>query len=557
MAGSGDLLGTAISGLVAFQRNLAVTGHNITNVTTDGYSRQTVEMATRTPNASGNGFIGTGVSAVTVKRNYDQFLFDQLTSRNSSYGQQNTLHEMSGRIDNMLGDPEAGLDPALQTFFDSLHGVGNNPTSVPARQVLLSDAESLANRFGVLNQQLDDLRTIVNSQLEFLTLEVTGIASSIAELNQDIAIQKGISGGQPPNDLLDKRDMLVNRLSELISVSTFEAEDGSLNVFIGSGQALVLGINANDITVSRNDFDQSEYDVNFTAGSVTYPISDQLGGGMLGGLLEFRSEVLDPAQNSLGRIAVALADQINTQHQLGDDLNGAIGGLFFNDIVNASPEVLDNSNNAGLSDTVSLAIVDTNLIQASDYRLNYDGANFTLTRLSDDVVVASAATLAPPLSVDGITVSVAGGGSYTAGDSFLIRPVRKGAQNVAMVLTDPAAFAAAAIGVPLLGGDNTNALAMAQMQTQKLMGNGSESYQTAYGRMVASVGVKTSEARINASAQKALVERAEDQMESVSGVNLDEEAANLLKFQQAYQAAARVITIANDVFQTLINATSR
>lgn len=555
MAGSGDLLGTAISGLVAFQQNMSVAGHNITNVDTDGYSRQSVELATRAPNPSASGFVGTGVSAVTIKRNYDNLLFEQITTRNATYGQLDTLNRMASRIDNMLGDEQSGLDPVLQTFFDSLHGVANNPTSIPSRQVLLSDAQSLTNRFAIISEQFSDLRTTINTQLEVYANEITGIASSIAQMNEGITLQRGISGGQPPNDLLDKRDMLVNRLSELVAVKTVEGNDGSLNVFIGSGQSLVLGGTASTFEVSRNDYDQTEYEINFTTNSVSFSISEQLRGGKLGGLLEFRREVLDPAQNAVGRVAIALADQINTQHQVGDDLNGANGGLFFNNIVATSSVVLPNSNNAGGSDTVSITIDDTSLIQVSDYRLNYDGVNFTLRRLSDDAVVASGGALPLAVAADGITVSAAGGASYAAGDSFLIRPVRNGAQDIAMTITDPATIAAAANGAAI--GDNTNALVLANMQNQKLMGNGTETYQTAYGRMVAKVGVQTREAGINAEAQKALVKRANEAMTSVSGVNLDEEAANLLKYQQSYQAAARVITVANDIFQSLINATSR
>lgn len=553
MSGSGDLLGTAISGLVAFQRNLAVTGHNISNVNTEGYTRQTVEMATRNANISGSGYIGSGVEATTVKRVYDQLLFDQLTNRQSSFNQFNTLNEMATRVDSMLGEDLSGLAPVLQSFFDSMHGVSTSPTSIPARQVLLTDAESLVSRFGILNGQLDDLRNLVNNQLEVLTQEVSGIASSIAAVNQDIAIQKGLAGGQPPNDLLDRRDLLVNRLSEIISVSTVEADDGSLNVFIGSGQSLVLGTTASELTVARNNFDQSQFEVSFTNSGTSFSISEQLSGGMIGGLLEFREDILNPTQNSLGRIAIALADQMNTQHQAGDDINGDQGGLFFNAIVSSSPEVLTNSNNDPTSDTVSVAITDTNLLRASDYRLNYDGTTFTLTRLSDNTVVGSGGAL--PLAADGISVDVAGGASYAAGDSFLIRPVRQGAADIAVVLKDAAKFAAAGDGQPL--GDNSNALALASMQNQKLMGGGTETYQTAYGKLVANVGVKTSEARINASAQSVLVQRASDSMASLSGVNLDEEAAALLKFQQSYQAAARVISVANDIFQTLLNAASR
>jgi flagellar hook-associated protein 1 FlgK len=556
MSGSGDLLSTGVSGLVAFQRNLAVTGHNITNVNTEGYTRQTTELATRQPNINANGFVGTGVTATTVQRVYDQFLFDQVTARNSSYNQVNTLQTMASRVDDFLGDAEAGLDPALQRFFNSLQDVANNPTSVPARQVLLSEAENLADRFQALDQRFEDMRSTINSQLEVVTSEVTGIAEGIAELNQNIILQQGLAGGQPPNDLLDQRDGLVNRLSELVAVRTVEADDGSLNVFIGNGQTLVLGTEASRFDIGRNSFDATQYEIQYTSNTASFPITDQISGGILGGLLEFRDKILDTAQNSLGRIAVALSDTVNTQHALGDDLSGNAGGLFFAPIAATAPEVLPSSYNNPASGTVSVTIDDTNLVQPSEYQLTYDGATFSLVRLEDNTVVDSGFTVADfprTLATDGITMSLAGG--VAAGDSFLVRPVRQGAADLAVALTDPAQFAAAANGSAL--GDNSNALAMASMQQQKLMGNGSETYQTSYGRLIATVGVRTNEAKVNASAQKVLLQRAQDNHASVSGVNLDEEAANLVKYQQAYQAAAQVIRIADEVFQTLLGATSR
>ena len=556
MASSADLLGTGVSGLLAFQRNLAVTGHNITNVNTEGYSRQTAELATRTPNISAQGFIGTGVDNTTVRRVYDQFVFDQVITRNSSYNQLSTLEDMSARIDDLLANDESGLDPMLQEFFNSIQGVANNPTSIPSRQVVLSNADSLANRFQALNDQFEELRYTINGQLEAVATEVTGLAASIAELNQGIVVQKGLSGGQPPNDLLDKRDVLLNRLSELISVRTVEAEDGSLNVFVGNGQNLVLGQESAEFVVSRNGFDLNEVQINYQSSTVNFPISDQLSGGVLGGLLQFREQVLTPAQNALGRIAIGLADTFNTQHAAGDDLAGNPGGLFFADIVNTSPEVLANTNNNPASGTVSVVIDNSSALKASDYRLTYDGANFTLIRTSDNTVVDSAfnvGDLPRTVAAEGFTIDLAGG--IAAGDSFLIRPVRNGARDIALALSDSSLFAAAGNGNAL--GDNSNALAMVGLQSQKLMGNGSETYQTAYSKMVTTVGVQTSEARINASAQKTLLGRAVENMQSVSGVNLDEEAADLVKFQQAYQAAAQVITIANEVFQTLLNATAR
>jgi flagellar hook-associated protein 1 FlgK len=556
MAITGNLLGTAVSGLQAFQRNLSTVGHNITNVNTEGYTRQTVEMAARTPSASGNGFIGNGVDVTTVRRVYDQFLFDQVTSRNASFSQLDTLQTMATRIDELLADDQAGLDPLLQQFFNDIQDVASNPTSVPARQVLLSGAETLSNRFQSLNQRLDYFRSDLNGQLEVMAKEITSISSSIAELNQGIIIESGRAGGQPPNDLLDKRDTLVSRLSELIAVNTVEDQDGALNVFIGNGQSLVLGTQANNIGVVRNSFDQSQLDISFSNRTVNFSINDQISGGQLGGLLEFRRQILDPAQNALGRVAITLADTINIQHQAGDDLNGNSGGLFFNSIVTSSPEVLANANNNPASGTIGVTLNDTSLLRASDYRLNYDGATFTLTRLEDNTVVDSGFTVADfPRNVvsDGLTLDLTG--AVSSGDSFLVRPVRRGANDIDVALTDAAGFAAAASGNAL--GDNSNALTLTGLQSQRLLGNGTETFQTAYGKLVATIGVRTSEAKVNASAQRSLLDRAIQAQQTVSGVNLDEEAANLIKFQQAYQAAAQAIRVADEIFQTLLGATSR
>jgi flagellar hook-associated protein 1 FlgK len=551
-----DLLNTGVSGLLAFQRSLSVTGHNITNVNTDGYSRQEVGFVTRQPDITGNGFVGTGVNVSGVERRYDQFLADQVTSRSSSYNQMDTLDRMASQIDLMLADEQGGMNPAIQDFFNAVQDVASSPTSVSARQVLISVGNTVADRFQSLDQQLNQLRDNVNNQLDSLSGEITSIASSIAEVNNDIVLNRSASGGQTPNDLLDKRDVLLNRLAEIVSVNTVPQDDGSLNVFIGNGQTLVSGNTTATVETTRNAFDRSQKEVTYTSGGTSYNVTEQLSGGIIGGLLEFRDQVLDPAQNSLGRLAIGLADTFNTQHQAGDDLNGNPGGLFFNDIVNNSPEVLPSANNNPASGTVSVTIDDTNLLQASDYSLKYDGANFTLTRLSDNVVVDSGFTtgnMPRTVASEGITLSLSG--SVAANDSFLIRPVHNGAADMAVSITDAADVAAAGSGNA--NGDNSNALALAALQTQKNLGNGAETYQTAYGKLVAFVGIQAAEAKTNSSAQKTLLDNAKQKQAEVSGVNLDEEASRLIKFQQAYQAAAQVIRTANDVFQTLLGATSR
>jgi len=556
MANTGNMLSTAVSGLQAFQRNLATIGNNISNVNTEGFSRQSVELAARTPNAASNGFIGTGVDVTTVKRVYDQFLFDQIVSRNSTFNQLDTLRTMASNIDELLANDDVGLNPAIQKFFNALQDVANNPTSIPARQVLISEAETLSERFQSFDKRFENLNDSVNSQLRVTTEEVNSIASSIAALNENIVLQKSLTGGQPPNSLLDQRDRLVSQLSELVSVNTNESNDGSLSVFIGNGQTLVLAGEARTLSTTRNEFDLSRLEVSFDTGTASFSISGQLNGGKIGGLLAFREDVLDPVQDSMGRIAIGLTSTINAQHQLGDDINGNPGGLFFNDIVSTSPEVLSSTGNNPASGTVSVAINDTNLIQASEYRLNYDGATFSLTRLRDNTIVDSGFTVGDfPRAVasDGITLSLAGG--VSAGDSFLIRPVRNGAGDIGVAISSAAEFAGAASGNAL--GDNSNVLALAALQTQKLLGGSTESLQSAYARLISEVGVGTREATVNANAQRALLDRAVESQQVVSGVNLDEEAANLLKFQQAYQAAAQVVRVSDDIFQTLLSVTGR
>ncbi|HEC20395.1 MAG TPA: flagellar hook-associated protein FlgK [Gammaproteobacteria bacterium] len=556
MAATGDMLSTAVSGLQAFQRNLVTIGHNISNVNTEGYSRQTVDMAAREPNVAGNGFIGTGVDITTVRRVYDQFLFDQVTARNSSFNQLDTLQTMASGVDELLSNEDVGLNPVIQKFFNALQDVANDPTSIPARQVLISEAQTLTDRFQAFDQRFADMRNSLNLQLQAATSEVNSLASSIAAMNKDIALKSGLAGGQPPNDLLDKRDQLLNQLSKLVTVNTSQSSDGSLSVFIGNGQPLVLSGDARALSTLRNEYDPTQLEVSFDDGANSFPISNQLSGGKIGGLLAVREQLLDPVQNAMGRIAIGLASAVNIQHQLGDDINGNPGGLFFNDILTTSPQVLASSNNNAASGTVSVAINDTNLMQPSDYRLNYDGANFSLTRLSDNSVVDAGFTVADfPRSVaaEGITLSLAG--SVSAGDSFLIRPVHQGANDLGVAIGSAAEVAAAGAGNAL--GDNSNALALVALQSQNLLGGSTESFQSAYAKMVSTVGVTTREAKVNANAQQTLLDRATEAQQAVSGVNLDEEAANLVKFQQAYQAAAQVIRISDEVFQTLLGVTGR
>lgn len=551
------MLNVAVSGLLAYQKALATTSHNISNVGTEGYSRQRVTLSTRTPEPAGNGFLGKGVNVTSVDRVYDQFLVTQLNNRTSSYNQLDAFHTMAVQLDSALGDPAIGLTPALEKFFNAIHDVANDPTSIPARQVMLSQAESLNEQFAHLDRQFGDLRQSVNTQMSNIITEVNDLASAIGDLNEDIVTGIGATGGQLPNDLLDQRDVLVNKLAEYVNVNTLANNDGSINVYIGTGQSLVLSNQANSLQVTNNAYDPTQKEISLVTPGSTVNITPQLNGGKLGGLLDVREQVIDAGQAALGRIAVALSNTFNTQHQLGDDLNGNAGGLFFNAVDATAPRSLPSANNDPSSGNFTITINNVSELKASDYRLSYDGgsATFKLMRMSDNTVVDSGfnvGSLPRTIANEGITIDLTG--TVAGGDSFLLAPTRYAASQMGLAISDPAEVAVAANGNAV--GDNTNALALAGLQTQGTMDGGRASYLDAYGEMVADIGIQTHRAAVNGDAQKALLNQAMEAREAVSGVNLDEEAANLLKYQQAYQASAQVISVVNSLFQTLFNAVS-
>ena len=280
MSGSG-IFGIGTSALVAYQRALEVTGHNVANVGTDGYSRQQLQLATRPPIVTGIGSLGTGVTEPGVRRLADQFVNQHLALTTSSEAYARTYSEFAQQIDNALGDPNAGLSPALSSFFGAVQDVATDPTSTAARQQLISRGQALVDRFSQLDGQIDEQRTIANGRIGDDVQQINQIAASIAQLNQKIVEAQGASGGQPANDLLDQRDKLVQDLSGYLSVSTLAQSDGSLNVYVGQGQSLVVGYQATTLETQHGGADPNQVQVGLRNGSVFVDVTPQLTGGEL------------------------------------------------------------------------------------------------------------------------------------------------------------------------------------------------------------------------------------------------------------------------------------
>ncbi len=628
----GNIFNIGLTGLNAAQAHLATAGHNIANAATPGFHRQRVELQNAFPQASGDGFFGTGVDVATVTRVYSEFLDNQVSFALGRQAYLDTYRDEIAQIDNLLADPNSGLTPALSEFFNTVHEVGSDPESAATRQAMLSGAGTLVSRFRSLEARVSQMYEAANGQIADMVTSINGLATEIARLNQSVIVAEGAAGGHAANDLRDQRDAVIAQLNKLTGVSTIAQSDGAINVMIGSGQNLVVGNQALTLATSVSREDPKRLEIGYTSASGTAIITSGLTGGQLGAVLAFQRDAITPTLNNLGRIATALAFDFNQQHRLGQDLNGAAGTDFF---ALPTPAVIARSGNSG-SAVLDAAIVDASALTTSDYRIAYDAGNYTVTRLSDSSVSVYASL---PQTIDGVRLSL-GSGTPGNGDSFLLQPTRTGARDIAVRLVDGSQIAAAApirsaagtgntggaaitAGVvngppptnanllqpvtitftgpgtydvsgagtgnptglayvagddisfngwtvsisgaaragdtftvtPNSGGvsDNRNATLLAGLQNAKTIGGGVASYQSAYSQSVAAIGSKTREVQVAAAAQETLVTQTRTAQQSLSGVNLDEEAANLIRYQQMYQACGKMIEIASKLFDTLLS----
>jgi flagellar hook-associated protein 1 FlgK len=646
MAGSVGLFGVGVSGLQVANRALATVGNNIANVNTEGYSRQRVDIASRPPQLQGGSFVGAGADVVNTRRLFDGFATQQLRLSTAGLGYADAYYELSGVLDNLLADADTGLNGPLQGFFDAVQDLASDPASGAARQALLGEAEGLATRFHTLDRAFADLDEQVGSRIESVVAEVNVLSEAIAALNHDIQVARGQAGGRAePNSLLDQRDELLRQLSQKVNVTVVEQDDGALNVFTGSGQALVLGSRASDLAAVAGEYDPTRLEVAYQGQARSPIISSRVSGGELGALLEFRSRVLDPSRNALGRVALGLTETFNDQHGQGVDLQGRVGAAFFRPLDGtdalAPVEVRGHAENAGDA-SLAVQVTDVSRLTTSDYLLERSGGTYTLRRLSDGSELALPGFPAGPVTLEseGLQLEVTAGG-LADGDQFLIRPTRTAAGQVEVAIDDPltvaagglvttaaagagntgtAAVSAAAwvpgttlpspatltltydatagafdagafgsfaydpatgatytlggLGVSLSGtpgdgdtfminteaggpGDNRNALALAGLASEGVLESGTATYADAYGALVVRVGTVTRQAEVNRTAQRTLLDEATRVREAAAGVNLDEEAADLLRFQQSYQASAQVIAAASFIFDTLLQAVAR
>jgi len=552
------ILGIAASGLNAAQAGIRTTQQNIANVNTAGYRRQEVLQSSQLPQYSGYGYIGNGVALDQVRHQYSRFLDNEVLLNQSQYSRYEAASTRSAMVDKLLGGTNTGLNTGLSQFFAAVQEVANDPASSATRQNLLSAGQNLAGRFNALAGQLRDYRTATNNEIQVLTTNINVLAGQIAQANATIA-QSRAANGQPANDLVDARDQLVEDLSKLVDVSRLDQQDGTADIFIG-GQALVLGLSVYKLNLMQSASDPAAYDPAISQQSQRYsaviadPTSrvaaagvssliNQVSGGELGGALDFRDSVLLPALRDLDRIALVTASAVNSVHRGGLDYNLAAAGDFF-----ANPVVRQGATLGVLNMTVT----DDSLLDPVGYDIALGAGGYTVTALSTGTVTNYANLAA--LNAGGLGFTLAAGAPAPAvGDSWRIADAAR-QMDVAITNTNQIAAAGAGSTGP---GDNRNALALGALQTAALLnfsgGAFTDSLGAAYNKTVNRTASQAAQADFNREAFKTLTQSAVDARQSAVGVNLDEEAVNLVRYQQAYQAAARTIQIASSLFDELLN----
>lgn len=621
-----SLLNVGTSGLAAANLGLTTVSHNIANVNTPGYSRQ--QVVQRAAVAGGVGlFAGKGVEVVGIQRITDQFLFQQANVATSDAASSSKQLGYLNRIADLLTSDESSIPGAMNRFFSGLQDLASRPASQTERQTVLARAQSIGQRFNEMDAQLQSMSSEIVNQIGSAAAKINATAVGISQLNQQIALQRG--NGITPNDLLDQRDHLVRELSQHLKVSIVDQPDGRINVFLTSGDPLVMSDGPSRLEVTADPYNPGSVGL-ATSGSSTGGASRvilstvDLGGG-ISGLMRLQSDISN-ARNEIGRMAISFASKMNDQQILGQDLNGQAGTALFRI---TTPKSFSVNGSAG---SINVTIDDASALKASDYRVDYIGGNYTVTRLSDGNQTTYP-TL--PRTLDGITIT-AGSTPPVADQTFVVQPVRDGAAVITSLINNPALVAAALpvnatlgvsntgtssivelsvngppraatltqpvqisftsstnfnytvnggptqtgsinsngeivvngwtmklSGTPAVGdnisvvantqgsGDNRNLIFMGRLaQSSFIDGN---SITEANGRLISTFGNRASEMAITAKANDRLLEQVKQEESAVSGVNLDEEAANLLRYQQAYQAAAKALAAASAVFETILS----
>lgn len=534
-----SLYSIAMSGVNASSLALSTTSKNITNVNTSGYSRQLTNLAS---NANGGGVKVTG-----VERQYNQYISNQLNQSNSTLAALNANQNQISQIDSLLGDTTSGLSVMMQNFFSALQDLSSTPADPAARQGVLGTADNMTAQFRSMNDYLNDLAKSVNSDVTSEVSQINTLTSGIADLNKQISLTKAKTG-EVPNALMDQRDELVARLSTHINISVDVQDTGTYNVSFANGLSLVAGFTSSNLEATASSANPTQTAVGYrdSANNLVELKDSTITGGALGGTLQFRNEGLSQAQNKLGQLGVSLAMAFNEQSAQGVDLNGDVGGDFF---TVGTPKSFSNEKNTGTASFTG-SFTDASQLTADNYSVTYSASTgYTVTNSTTGKTEGTFAPGTTSFDVGGMTFSVSG--APADGDKFIIKPFQDAISDMNTAITDVDKIAAGQATGSTGSGDNRNAAAFYDLQNSKVV-NGGSTLNQAYASMVTDIGNQSQVVSVKIKTQQGISDQLTEVQQSTSGVNLDEEAIDLLKYQQSYQASAKIIDTATTLIDTIL-----
>lgn len=625
-----NLLATGSSALIAFQRALSTVSHNVANINTPGYSRQRAEFEARDGTYYGYGYQGNGVQIVDVRRMADSLATSRLLDSGGELSRLQQLSVLSSRLDQLFSEKATGISAPWSSFFDSISALSSNAAGSADRESVLAQANALATRFRQIDKHLDGLDAEVNAGLTAATGEVNRLAKEIAQLNGQIG-----GNTNPSGDLLDRRDQLISQLVAYTGGNAVTQDGGLVNVFSAGGQPLVVGATASTLVTVQDPYRPERLQVALETNGQRITLDKRALGGQIGGLIEFRTTVLDPAVAELGRIATSLAQTFNESHRAGLDQYGELGGDFFK---LSPPRITSHAGNTGNAE-LQTSVGSVAALNAQNVLLRFDGSDWVATHpdTGASIPITGSGTALDPLVVNGIELVLAPGTTPAANDRFLLQPTAGAAGNLGVAITDPGRIAAASPvkattdlantgsgklsglkvtdatdtnllvpvdiefidagqytiggtgpfvytpgqaiahngwsvvldGAPAAGdifsvgstgansSDNGNATRLANLDDARVLNAGTLTLNGAIGGLTTQVGSAARQADYSAQAQQVIHDQAQAARDAISGVNLDEEAADLMRLQQAYQAAAQIIATADTLFQSLLGATRR
>ena len=543
MASLNSILDIAKTSLIASQKAISVTSHNISNANTPGYTRQRAVLEPMNPINVGGLLFGTGVNVTSIQRIYDSFQSTQLRAADSKLSSYDTGYGLMKTLETMLYDVNgSGLSTPLDDFFKAFHNVANNPESSAERSTLLSSATILADRFNSIDasirQNLDNINNSVAAQID----QVNALAAQVADLNNQIGVVE--IAGVTANDLRDKRDLLLDSISKIVDITTRENENGAVDVYVAGGSFLVTGNRSAPLSAEINNSNPFLYDI-ISNGS---DISGSISGGAIKGLIDASTKYRETL-DKINLMAATLVKEVNVQHRAGYGLDGSTGVDFFTPL---AVNMKASAGNTGGAVITGGNVVDQSLLTLSNYEIRFTGpSNYTVVNTSNNTVVTNGAyTSGSAISFDGISFMITDNtGAPAAGDTFRVDTVGSAAHYIGVAVSDTKQVAAAS-SAATVPGDNTNALAMAGIKDLTVL-NGITLNQY-FNAMVADIGVVTNSASTNADAQRKVVEELQLAKDSLSGVSLEEEAVNLIKLQKAYEASAKLMTTADKMFDALL-----